>query len=299
MKNERDCKIVQDLLPNYLEDLTNEETKVFVEEHLKECEECQKQLENMKKDIELNQVKSNKRDVKYIKKFGRKMRILKLIVLVIVLIFVGRTTRNAIIISSLSKKADNTIVSTNYHRTTYVFDKQFSRGEIYKMNSKIKVISIVVADDEVTKRMIFANRIGEDEFGNPKYIANIYTENSSQKTAKLGQEVFISVDPQNILKTQNIWDLIFRASMASVRKDTYNGKECYYITNFETTFGEAKATYVDSNTGLMTGNMSYDEKMSDGQIVRNPMVEYVYEFGTVTDADFIEPDISEYTIISE
>ena len=39
MKEKRDCKIVQDLLPNYIENLTNEETNHFIEEHLKECPE--------------------------------------------------------------------------------------------------------------------------------------------------------------------------------------------------------------------------------------------------------------------
>ena len=51
MKEKRDCKIVQDLLPNYIENLTNEETNRFIEEHLKECPECQKVLENMQKEI--------------------------------------------------------------------------------------------------------------------------------------------------------------------------------------------------------------------------------------------------------
>ena len=42
MKENRNCKIVQDLLPNYIEKLTTEETNQFIEEHLKECDECKK-----------------------------------------------------------------------------------------------------------------------------------------------------------------------------------------------------------------------------------------------------------------
>ena len=38
MKEKKDCKIVQDLLPNYIEKLTNEETNNYIEDHLKECE---------------------------------------------------------------------------------------------------------------------------------------------------------------------------------------------------------------------------------------------------------------------
>ena len=43
----KECKIVQDLLPSYVDKLTNEETNQYIEEHLKECKECQKVLENM------------------------------------------------------------------------------------------------------------------------------------------------------------------------------------------------------------------------------------------------------------
>ena len=42
MKENKECKIVQDLLPNYIEKLTNEETNKFIEEHLKNCEDCKK-----------------------------------------------------------------------------------------------------------------------------------------------------------------------------------------------------------------------------------------------------------------
>ena len=51
MKEKKDCKIFQDLLPNYIEDLTNEETNYFIDEHINECPECQKILENMQKEI--------------------------------------------------------------------------------------------------------------------------------------------------------------------------------------------------------------------------------------------------------
>ena len=37
MNENKDCKIVQDLLPNYIEKLTNEETNKYIEEHLNEC----------------------------------------------------------------------------------------------------------------------------------------------------------------------------------------------------------------------------------------------------------------------
>ena len=64
MKEKRNCKIVQDLLPNYIENLTNEETKNFIEEHLKECNECKNILENMQKEIKVDNIKKDNREVK-------------------------------------------------------------------------------------------------------------------------------------------------------------------------------------------------------------------------------------------
>ena len=51
MKNNKNCKIVQDLLPNYIENLTAQDTNLFVEEHLKECVECKEIYGNMRKEI--------------------------------------------------------------------------------------------------------------------------------------------------------------------------------------------------------------------------------------------------------
>jgi len=46
MKTE--CSIVKDLLPLYVEDMVSAETAQYVNEHLKECPECQKEFENVK-----------------------------------------------------------------------------------------------------------------------------------------------------------------------------------------------------------------------------------------------------------
>ncbi len=53
MNEKKDCNIIQDLLPNYIEGLTNEETNKFIEEHLKGCRECKEMLENMQTDLEI------------------------------------------------------------------------------------------------------------------------------------------------------------------------------------------------------------------------------------------------------
>lgn len=47
MKN---CAIVKDLLPLYIEDMVSDETEVFINEHLKECEDCRNELDVLKSE---------------------------------------------------------------------------------------------------------------------------------------------------------------------------------------------------------------------------------------------------------
>lgn len=51
MKNGKECSIVQDLLPNYIEHLTSEDSNNFIEEHLKGCQECTRVYRQMTKPI--------------------------------------------------------------------------------------------------------------------------------------------------------------------------------------------------------------------------------------------------------
>lgn len=43
-----ECSIVRDILPLYIEDMVSNDTASFVEEHLKNCPECQKELSKLK-----------------------------------------------------------------------------------------------------------------------------------------------------------------------------------------------------------------------------------------------------------
>lgn len=82
MKEKRNCRIVQDLLPNYIEKLTNEETNSYIEEHLQECNECEKVLKNMQQELSTNSLKRDSREINYIKKYSRKLKILNFIIII-------------------------------------------------------------------------------------------------------------------------------------------------------------------------------------------------------------------------
>ena len=112
---ENKCKIIQDLLPTYLEKMTTDETTTFIEEHLKICPECKDLLNSMKADIEKEDLE-NTEIIKNIKTYKRKIITAKTVILLIILIFaiiiinyVGSITYKFWIVNNTFEK------NTNYH----------------------------------------------------------------------------------------------------------------------------------------------------------------------------------------
>lgn len=69
-KKEIKCSIVQDLLPNYIEKLTSEDTNKVMEEHLSVCEECKKTYNQMIAEVgEID--KASKTELKFFKKIKK------------------------------------------------------------------------------------------------------------------------------------------------------------------------------------------------------------------------------------
>ena len=288
MSEKRECKIVQDLLPNYIDKLTNEETNKFIEEHVNECSNCNKILTDMQKNIELNTPKGNKKEVKYMKKFKNRMIVLKSIILLIVLIFVIITGRKVIIISDLQNKANEYVNSKNYHRIVYTYNKdETGKVEVFVLGDKKHVI--------ITRMLENEKNVTEMFFDGDK--TNIYRENGNEKTVELNKNVTIAETVYNPLYTENWWYLLIASVRSTVSNKEFNGEQCYYITNFSTPFNDSRdGIYVDKETGLILRGITTTETMTDGDKFVLPTNDYVYEFNTVTEEDFIEPDISEYEI---
>ena len=288
MDKKKECKIVQDLLPNYIDKLTNEETNTFIEEHLKECDNCNKILADMQKNIELDTSKNNKKEVKYMKKYKTRMFVLKSIILLIVLIFVVIIGRKVIIISDLQSKANEYVNSKNYHRIIYTYDKdETAKLEVFVLGDKKRVIRTMMIGNEKNVTEMF--------FDGTK--TNIYIEKGDKKIAQLNQELIIAESLYNALYTENLAYTVFASIPATVNNKEFNGEECYYITNFNSLYNESKdGIYIDKETGLVLRSVTRTETMTYGDKFILPTIDYVYEFNTVTEEDFIEPDISEYDV---
>lgn len=303
-KDKRECKIVQDLLPSYIENLTTKETKVYIEEHLEKCQSCKQVLERMKQEFNLNITKKDNREVKYIKKFNKKINILKLIISLILVVFIILTARKVIIISSLSKNAENTINTSNYHTVTYSYYlEDYSKTEVFSLGDKKKIITTQRKDNGINKITIFARKNESFNENDNKYIANIYREVRDEKDGKiekvvnLNQEIEIFVNPQNVTKTENYLQLFVYSILSSVKDTTFNGEECYYISNFKSVNNNLEeGMYVNKSTGLPISSIAYEYKNPDGTQGRVPTSDYIYEFNVVKEEEFVEPNIDEYKV---
>lgn len=279
------CKIVRDLFPSYIDELTNEDTNKYIEEHIKECEECKEELENMKKELESDTTQKNSKEVKYIKKFSNKMKILRTILLVILLIFIFSVGRKMIIIANLNNKISNYTSSTNFHVKLYHYS-----GENWFIEEWYK------KDEKYARKIRFFNENASIVAGTMEDYYNGKTVNSYNETSK--KVAFLNksddiVPPTiaNKLKIYNPFYHIFISAISSITSEECNGKECYQIVGLD-----GAIYYIDKETGIVVRTIGEITIGNDKGEKVDRVTDFRYEFDVVTEEDFIEPDISEYEI---
>ena len=303
MKESKECKIIQDLLPNYIEKLTNKETNSYIEEHLEICVNCKNTYEKMKNEIQLENKKTgkklDKREVNFFKRYKNKLRVLRIIILIIILAFAISAVRKMYIVGDLYNKAEQIVKNTNYHREiASMSEGNFTKTEIWATDNKIKMILKKFENDKIEIREVYGTKKGRMENSDiDAYIINEYTTINGEKTAKLNKEIQIGVEPQTPFYVENKFQLFLYAILSSVKSTTFYGKECYYITNYKEPFSINEAgMYLDKETGLPISYAGYETEFTDSGLGRIPAAEYKYEFNTVTEDNFVEPDLSEYKV---
>lgn len=218
MREKRECMVVQDLLPNYLERLTNEETNAYIEEHLNNCQECKKVLENMKKEIKMQGPKIDGREVKFLKKYSRKVRILSAIILAIVIIYAIFIMRNMIIITTLMNKQNKIFNYDNYRLTTY----NYEGGRVSIAKSEYKDGRYLgefnhISMKESNKMLLY---VDENK-------SNMYLEGKNGKFAFLNSGSSPTIYPH--LYVSNVGELIMLSALSVVTSAECNGTDCYFI----------------------------------------------------------------------
>ena len=205
MKSNRDCKIVEDLLPNYIEGLTSEVTNYFIEEHIQSCEHCQEVIKAMQEQINAEKV-DGKEEIDYLKKINRKTkkteRIATISIIISVLLFIiiafpifpkyvwsKNSSGNINFFNNLFNNQEQAEQWTYYVAEKTIYNTEISlNGENYKeihiaqvneKNGKVenyKIIEMGLIEEYTQKQVEQLNKIEND---NVKNINNLQYNNNS------------------------------------------------------------------------------------------------------------------------
>lgn len=288
MKMKNECEIVYDLLPNYIEHVTNETSNEFIENHISGCENCRRLYNELR--VGTNSKDTQTREINFLKKYKRHLNTIKIIfILVIVLIlatFAGKWLKKYNILKEIAETSQSNQSINNYHIIEYYYTEgHILKMEQFKMDEKNKFTYTMETEDGIVTETTYAQKINDNEYKGTTYIEN-GDNKSVRENVTMNRELF----KDSVLYNANIKELLKYSFGTTIKSTTFRDKECYYINNLPiVTGGKYERVYFDKSTGLMIGSSQVDSSQNSAT-----PIEAVYEYNVVTDKDFIEPDISNY-----
>lgn len=286
----KECKIVQDLLPNYLEEVTNEETNAFIKEHIAKCKECNKIYSAMKQELKVNTL-DTKATINYMKRFKTKLKILRNILLIIIVITVIIVGRKAFILAKLFNTSNKLYDKNNYEKIQ-TEQSGWVPNDLNNYYSKSIAIQsdgkIVLAEEYRKDGKALVTIKTSDVYEKEIYIKETLYSDGKESLAFTEdlKENTITIRDGNILQgglgqvpslSNGYWDIYFKYLLfADIYETKLIDKECYVIKIDNT------EQYVDKKTGTIVKVINSDY---------NIVTDFYYEFGTVTDDDVNKPNI--------
>ncbi len=217
------------------------------------------------------------------KKIVKKiLKTILIILLVLFVLFLLHSFRNFMIIRKLQKSIEPYLSSTNYH--LHSINSQDNGDSIvmdyYKKGSKETSIIERVSEKNPTKISTYIN----DES------VTTYIDTPSEKYVTPNRNIVLSINIYNWCESDNNWQTFLISAFCNIRTSKYNEKDCYIISNFFSPYFlyesfDSNLLYVEKDTGLLL-------KTKVGSMVS----ERSYEFNTVNDSFFVQPNINEYTL---
>lgn len=211
------------------------------------------------------------------------LKIIGIILLVVIVLFLIHSIRNFIIISNLQDKVEKYANNDNYHLHTISQQSEqvTLTTDYYKKNNREVTFLERNSNGEITKISLYNN--GER--------IDMFVDSPTTKTAKINTNALIPGTIVNALQTDNKWQTFLYSILAKVRSTSFNNKDGYIIENFLSPFylpsyeNNTTKYIIEKDTGLLLK-----------EEVNNIVAEKKYEFNSVDDNIFVEPDISQYTI---
>lgn len=286
MKNtSKDCPLICDLLPNYIENLTSLETNLFIEDHLSNCSSCAQELEDLQGDITIKKI--NEKEINYLKKYKKKIisSIFLGIFLGILILFIFYSTfviHRFLILNSLSSKfssyenVPNVYLEENV--TTYQNQRFVSHVNL-KYWWKDNILKIEASSTQPNYSFIYFY----DTNQSTAYIINQTNQmvNKIEHTdsSYLKENMISSLLGSYYYRGSSIWNVAFNIYSTSI------------IQKQDRVLVDNTRVY-DKNTGLVLSDYCSD------YLGNATMTTYQYSFDTVIDDNIQLPNLADYTFIS-
>ena len=213
------------------------------------------------------------------------MKLLKTILSIIVIVYLLFVARNAIILMSLSIKANNIINAQNYYvRTIGYVGNNLLTIEYYKKGEDYYTTWDVCSRNSYTNRMdevkITYYKKGEDkvsiiEYDDRKEMQEITESNKNWMSEYLYR-------PTSFLENIKL------AFFVGIETRECNGKECYVIKEKEL------QRYIDKETGIPVRNIA--DNIENNSFGISSIVDFDYKFNVVQDNDIQRPDTTDAII---
>ena len=305
MENKTECEIVQDLLLGYVDDTLNNESKVLVEKHIVECENCIERLKEIKEDIKQNESKQQK-EIDYLKKIRRKSKIKSIMIAIgiILTIVLGIYINKFIKINSIMSKLDKSLKSQNYYSEMHQIlnNGKVAVDKLYYKDGKYKIVSGIYSEQGNEIEPIVYGKVGTDErveinekeksvLINKGEISKIFNKEEAVKWCRFSHQ-----------ERHSLIANLGKAFILSIITDTYRyGKE-YYILRNQFEQSQRWEIWIDKETGLVIREINKEGEetfITGSNIVKginDRIQEYKHEFDIVTDEDIQIPDYSDYKV---
>ena len=211
------CGIIRDLLPLYIDDVCNEESKQAVENHLSECEKCRNYYESMKStEGFVAKENDNSEDMKMAKslknvklKMNKKIRNIVLgAVAAMVFVIVGVTLLFNVALKEVSP--DDVIVSAN----VYSFEELIENSASNVPNSE----SVTIYSDDSDNSQKIEVRI--PEIGEITVTEDTIEKNKYVTVFSVSSEYFIRTIKHEI-KGDTIYISAFKTTLLNNKAESY------------------------------------------------------------------------------
>ena len=286
------CEIVRDLLPIYIENLESEETKNYIEEHLQDCIKCKEILNNMKSDyIKEEQENLNEKqvEIRSIKKFKRKVNVLKftaiasIITILIILSTIAILIFPKYLIIYKSNEKLKEFKNMNNYRVT--LEEHYTD---YKMQEEKIYTSIRSFNGEKYKEEFYSNDLLTNNI-----IYGDFSTNTSVYIDKINQTMTLNNNVNNEKGgISNLFKIIqewkkhpLNLITYELRQDNFKGKDCYVFKFGDTSnFSEV---WMDKETMFEVRELQKTEGLS--------LVERIFsiEQNIVTAEEVEQPNIEQ------